>query len=192
LIFTVKNCIKNAINQQNAWKCGKMYPMIDALKKKFSKSNLGKKAMAAAVAVPMALASFGPAANPAHAGETKAATAGERGLNAVQGIREMADFSRDPNIQGVGIFINVQGNAPEGYGDQIGKMLQRGFAKRGVPTDYRVNLSSGTATDIIFYVQGYDFTVGFPDLKREIPRIFAHHSDLWMEPQQVSLNQTPK
>lgn len=131
-----------------------------------------------------------PASN-AQAGEAHAATAGERGLDGVQGMRDMRHFSEDANTKGIGIFINVQANASAGYGDRIGQALKSGFGKRGIAADYRINQSRGTATDITFYVQGYDFTVNIDDLRAEIPRIFAHYGDLW-KPEQVSLNAQPQ
>lgn len=73
LIYTIKKCINNAINNYIAWKCGKMCPMIDALKNTFRNSSLGKAVIAGALAIPLSLASLGPAANDAYAGEAKAA-----------------------------------------------------------------------------------------------------------------------
>ncbi|MBP5856692.1 hypothetical protein KAJ83_06710 [Marivibrio halodurans] len=128
-----------------------------------------------------------PGANDAQAGEAKAATPGERGLDAVQGMDDMAAYSRDPNKRGIGIFINVQGNAPDDYGDRIGQRLGEIFEGQGVPTEYRVNRSRGTTTDITFYVNGYNFTINIDDIKGNLGRVYAHYQDEW-GPRQVSQN----
>ncbi len=168
-----------------------MYPMIDALKKTFAKSNLGKKAMAAAVAVPMALVSFGPAANPAHAGEANAATvdttaSGER---AIDKARAMRKYSEDPAIQGVGVFINLQHDLSEDIGNQVGEKLKRAFATKGVEMDYRINQSRGTATDLTFYVRGVPYVINIRDVKSNLGQVLATHQGTWL-PEKVSMLET--
>jgi len=148
--------------------------------------------MAGALALPLTLASFGPAANDAYAGEANAATPaattpGERGLDAVQGMRDMRHYSEDPATRGIGVFINLQKDAPEGYGNKIGKKLQEVFATRNIPVQYRLNQSRGTATDITFYVQGIDFTVNIDDIGANLPTILAHHNDVWLPGKTASL-----
>lgn len=135
----------------------------------------------------LALAGSLPYGNDAQAQDRQAAHA----PSAVQMADEMDEFSRDPQTQGIGVFINLQANAPV-TGDKIGQWLQRQFATitPPVPVDYRVHQSRGTATDITFYVRGYGFTVNVGDLRAELPQVLAHHRGAWL-PEQAALNRQP-
>jgi len=73
----------------------------------------------------------------------------------------MSEYSK--NNLGIGIFINLQADAA-GKGDLIGQNLQNAFASRGVPTEYHVNQSRGTSTDITFYVRGVDYSLNVESL----------------------------
>jgi hypothetical protein len=167
--------------------------VITALREKFKQSTLGKAALAGALAVPLMLASLGPAANDAYAGEVKAATTetitDEEARAITEKAREMRHYAKDPDIRGIGVFINLQENAPENYGEKLGDTLKGVFAKYGIPMEYRVNRSRGTATDLTFYVGEHIVPVRYPDLKSELPRVYAHHKDIWA-PKQVSLSNT--
>lgn len=131
-----------------------------------------------------------PLGKEAEAGEAQAATPGERGFDAVQGMRDMRRYAKDPNTQGIGVFINLQADAPDGYGDKIGGIIKNAFAAKGIPADYRYNRSRGTATDLTFYVGDYHFTINVSDLKRDLPKVYAHHQDIWRAPGKLSLNDT--
>lgn len=109
---------------------------------------------------------------------------GSEGQRAIDMADEMAEYSRDPGHKGIGIFINLQSNATLEQGQKLGENMKRAFASRGVPVEYRLNQSQGTATDLTFYVKGIDFTIGLPDLKRELRTVLAHHGDVW--PRQTS------
>lgn len=118
------------------------------------------------------------------------AEASER--NSFDDMRDMRHYSEDSATQGIGVFINMQADAVV-TGEQIGENLRRAFAGLNppVPLEYRVNQSQGTATDITFYVKGYDFTINIADLKTELRQVLAHHRDLWPTAQ-VSLNTQPQ
>ncbi len=189
--YTIKKCINNAINKYSALACGKMYSVIGTLRERFSEINIVKTARAGALA--LALASFGPAANDAAAGEVNAATPvvtttpGERGLDAVQGRDDMAAYSKDPKVQGIGVFINLREGSSV-TGDQIGKWVQNQFAGINPPVsvDYRVNQSRGTATDVTFYVQDFAFTLNVSELQTGLKTILGHHRDVWLSEQQAA------
>ncbi len=132
-----------------------------------------------------------PLGQDAEAGEAKAATPGERGLDAVQGRRDMRHYSEDPNSRGIGVFINLQHDATLEQGRDLGDWLKAAFASRGVPVEYRLNQSRGTATDLTFYVKGVDFAVNVGSLKEELPQMLAHHRGAWL-PDTVSLNTQPQ
>lgn len=170
--------------------------MLTALRDTFTAKNtdgisrrdalrLGAGGVAAAV-----LSSL-PFGRNAEAGEAKAATTetitDEQARAITAKAREMRHYSEDPSVQGVGVFINLQENAPADGGEKLGELLKNAFAKQGVPLDYRVNRSRGTATDITFYVRGVDFTIGLPDLKQRVGTVLSHHQGAWL-PGQVSLN----
>lgn len=141
----------------------------------------------AAMAVTGALASLPATTSDAYAAEPQtASTPGERGLDAVQGRDDMAAYSKNPNIQGIGIFINLQANAA-GKGHILGKKLQRGFAGLNPPiqTQYRINQSRGTATDVTFYVRGVDYTFNLAELKANLGTVLARHNGAWL-PERVS------
>ncbi|OSQ47036.1 hypothetical protein TALK_13475 [Thalassospira alkalitolerans] len=149
----------------------------------------------------IALASL-PLDQAAEAGEAKAATSetitneqattpGERGLDAVQGRDDMAAYSRDPNSRGIGIFINLQADTTIEQGQDLGDWLKGAFASRDIPVEYRINQSRGTATDLTFYVKGYDFTVNVGNLKTELSQVLAHHRGAWL-PETVALNTQPQ
>ena len=120
------------------------------------------------------------------------AEAGQPVLDGVQGMREMRHYSEDENTRGIGVFINMQANAPV-TGEQIGQWLQAQFAgiDPPVPVQYRVNQSQGTATDITFYVRGVDFTINVGNLQTELREVLAHHRGAW-SPETVSLNTQPQ
>lgn len=92
---------------------------------------------------------------------------------------EMLRYSEDPNHKGIGIFINLQADVTLEEGRKLGENLKSAFASRGVPVEYRLNQSRGTATDFTFYVNGEGFEIGLPDLKRELRNVLAHHGDAW-------------
>lgn len=122
--------------------------------------------------------------NDAHAGEAQAATATQPEITGEKArpshmMREMRNFSKDPDTKGIGVFINLQADAPEGYGDKIGQRLQEVFVTRDIPLQYRTNKSRGTATDITFYVKGYDFTYNIDDIGSSLGKVLAHHGDVW-------------
>lgn len=155
---------------------------LSAIRDTFKNSMLGKAAMAGIVAIPLTLASFGPAANDAFAGEaqtiaTQPEVTGEE--RAIDKARAMREYSEKPDTKGIGVFINLQADAPEGYGDKIGQRLQEVFATRDIPLQYRANKSRGTATDITFYVKGYDFTYNIDDIGSSLGKVLAHHGDVW-------------
>jgi len=133
-----------------------------------------------------ALASL-PYANKAEAGEANAATPS----TPLEYRDEMAKYSRDPKTQGIGVFINLQENATLEQGQELGDWLKNAFASRNVPVEYRINQSRGTATDLTFYVKGYDFPVNVGNLKTELPKLLAHHQGAWL-PEQVSANTQPQ
>lgn len=125
-------------------------------------------------------------ANDAQAGEpprTASAPVGaitkEQGLAVVKKMHEMQDYSKDPATKGVGVFINLQAGGTPEDGDKIGGILKNAFASKGIPLEYRINQSRGTATDITFYVKGFDFTMALGQLKGSLGKILAHHRDLW-------------
>ncbi|MBP5857413.1 hypothetical protein KAJ83_10375 [Marivibrio halodurans] len=156
------------------------------------KKGISRRAMLSglsAVAGAAMLASL-PGGNDAQAGEAKAATLESSNgevENTFDTRRELRHYSEDSETRGVGVFINLQENAPW-TGDEIGKWIKNQFAGVGVPVEYRVNQSQGTATDITLYAGGYDFTINIAELKHELPRVYAHHQDIWNAPDQVSLN----
>lgn len=162
--------------------------MGEALNQKFSDKNavpgLSRRDLLrgfAATGIALAIATT-PFASDADAGEAQASTLtpGQRGLDAVQGRRDMRKYSKLPNTRGIGAFINLQANAPV-TGDQIGKWIQAQFAgiENPIPVDYRTNQSRGTTTDITFYVRGYDFTLNIEELQARLREILAHHRDVW-------------
>lgn len=162
------------------------------------KKTMAGKAAAAIVAAPLALASFGPAANDAHAGEPQLAATQpnitqEQAIAITEKARDMRKYSEDPDTRGIGVFINLQASAPM-TGEQIGDYLRDQFADLNppVPLEYRVNQSRGTATDVTFYVRGFDFTMTVTDIANEgLGSILAHHRGAW-RPAQVSLNTQPQ
>ena len=99
--------------------------------------------------------------------------------NSLEMRDEMDAYSLDPSHQGIGLFINLQAGATLEQGQKLGDNMKRAFASRGVPVEYRLNQSRGTATDLTFYVKGVDFTIGLPDLKRDLRNVLAHHGDVW-------------
>lgn len=121
----------------------------------------------------------------AQSGQVATAPA-DRELNAVQGMRDMRRYSENKQIQGIGIFINLQADAPM-TGEQIGERLRAAFAGLNPPVSaqYRVNQSRGTATDITFYVRGIDFTLGIGEIKGKLGTLLAHHRDVW-QPERLS------
>lgn len=108
-----------------------------------------------------------------------AAMGGTTGQTSLQMRDEMDAYSRDPSHQGIGIFINLQADATLEQGQALGDNMKRVFASRGVPVEYRLNQSRGTATDLTFYVKGFDFTINVADLKRDLRNVLAHHGDVW-------------
>lgn len=146
--------------------------------------NWKSKAAATAIAVGLA---FGAVA-PAHAGEpqTVTLTPGERGLDAVQGRRDMRHFSEDTETRGIGVFINLQANAPM-TGDQIGEWVKAQFAGVNVPVEYRFNQSRGTGTDLTFYVRGVHYVHNIDDVPTKLPEVYANHQGAWL-PETVALN----
>jgi len=94
--------------------------------------------------------------------------------------RAMRNYSKDPDRRGIGVFINLQRDAPIS-GDQIGQWLQKHYAAETPPVavDYRVNQSRGAATDLTFYVGGHDFIVNVGDLQGKLDTMLAHHRDVW-------------
>ncbi len=109
------------------------------------------------------------------------------GRTPVEMMHEMQDYSEDPNHRGVGIFINLQRGTTIEQGEQLGERLKSAFAGRGVPVEYRINQSKGTATDLTFYVRGYDFTINVADLRGQLGNVLAHHRDVWA-PGQATLS----
>ena len=179
-----------------------MFRMIDRmllgkLKKAFTDNWTGRALGAAlafgAVAMPI-VAIPGPA-NDAYAqsGQVATAPSGKAGevANTFDARRELRKYSENPATRGIGVFINLQADAPDGYGDKIGNILKNAFAKRGILVDYRYNRSRGTATDITFYVHGVDYDVNVDDLKPKLPQILARHQGAWL-PDRVSLNTQPQ
>lgn len=153
--------------------------MFEVLRDTFKNSRMGQAAMAATVAIPL-LASFGTAANDTDADEALAGTTSER--NSFDDMRAMRHYSEDPNAQGIGVFINLRKGSTL-TGEQIGEQLKAGFAGLNppLPLQYRVNQSQGTATDITFYVKGYDFTMTVTDVANKgLGNILAHHRDVWL------------
>lgn len=191
LHFTRKLCIKVPYYESFYNFILKSRSMIKALGKTFKESALGKAAMVGAIALPLTLTSFGPAANNAHAGEANAATiTDEQAIGIANMHHEMREYSEDRETKGIGIFINLQANASMEQGEKLAAILQNAFKSQGVPTEYRINQSQGTATGVTFYVNGYDFMFTAGQLKENLGRVLAHHQDEW-SPQQVSLNTEP-
>ena len=102
--------------------------------------------------------------------------------------RELRRYSEDPNTRGIGIFINLQRDGTEEDGERLGNRLREIFAARGIPVEYRINHSRGTATDLTFYVGGYDFTINVADLASRLGRVYAHHQDIWVHGRATGLN----
>tara|TARA_R110001606_G_scaffold396832_3_gene571758 strand:- start:1617 stop:2120 length:504 start_codon:yes stop_codon:yes gene_type:complete len=161
--------------------------MLGTLREKFGNSNIGKTAMAGALALSVALASFGPAANDAHAGEPQTASVPETTQTPVQMADEMDAYSQNPDTKGIGAFINLRKDSSVS-GDDIGQWIRNQFAAVGVPVEYRVNQSRGSATDITLYAGGFDFTVNVAELEKKLPTIYAHHQDVWTPAKTASVN----
>lgn len=164
-------------------------------RRSFLRGGVTAAFMAAAFMAVVSAASL-PLGNDAEAGEAKAATTetitDEQARAITQKAREMRHYSEDEATKGVGVFINLQKDAPM-TGEQIGEHLRMAFGslKPPISLEYRVNQSQGTATDITFYVQGYDFTMTVTDIAQKgIGSILAHHQDVWSE--QVSLIAQPQ
>ncbi|ODS24764.1 hypothetical protein AB835_01535 [Candidatus Endobugula sertula] len=159
--------------------------MLRALKD-FQESATGYVISTVAAATTIASLTFSDAAqaeNPVTAqpvAATQSLNAGERGLDAVQGRHDMEDYSNDTSIRGIGIFINLQGNASFTEGQALGDKLKNAFASRGVPVEYRINHSRGTATDLTFYVKGVDYKVNVANIQRDLGTILAKHNGAWL------------
>lgn len=107
-------------------------------------------------------------------------TPGERGLVATQGRRDVRQYSENSEVRGIGVFINMQKEAPW-TADQIGQWVVAQFGAVNVPVEYRSNQSQGTATDITFYVRGIPLDpVNIADLRAEIPKIYKHYQGAWL------------
>lgn len=130
-----------------------------------------------------------PGGNEAQAQEkqTVGLTAGERGLDGVQGIRDMLHYSEEPETKGIGVFINLQANAPM-TGEQIGEWVKAQFANVNVPVEYRFNQSKGTGTDLTFFVRGVDYVHNIDDVPTKLPQVYASHQGAWL-PETVALNE---
>ncbi|MEQ8287865.1 hypothetical protein [Thalassospira sp.] len=157
-----------------------------------SRRNVLRSMMAGVAGI--ALASL-PLDQGAEAGEAKAATSetitDEQARAITHKRHEMQDYSEDPNSRGIGIFINLQADTTIEQGQDLGDWLKGAFASRDIPVEYRVNQSRGTATDLTFYVKGYDFTVNVGNLKTELSQVLAHHSDVWST-ETLALNTQPQ
>ena len=114
--------------------------------------------------------------------QTAGLSAGERGLNAVQGRRDMRLFSEDVEKQGIGVFINLQADAPADGGDTLGEWVQRQFSgvQPPIPVEYRVNRSRGTATDLTFYVRGVGTPLNMAELRARLPEIYNDYKGAWL------------
>lgn len=167
--------------------------LLNGLTEKFGgiSQDLGSKVRVAALALPLVFG--GMAANDAIAQDNQVATAvpDAQKYNAVYGSDAMDDYSKDPEIQGIGVFINMQANAPV-TGDQIGQWIQRQFASINspVPVDYRVNQSRGTATDITFYTRGFPLKLNVGELETKLIDVLNHHRDVWL-PETASAETSP-
>ena len=100
---------------------------------------------------------------------------------------EMDAYSQNPDTKGIGAFINLRKDSSVS-GDDIGQWIRNQFAAVGVPVEYRVNQSRGSATDITLYAGGFDFTVNVAELEKKLPTIYAHHQDVWTPAKTASVN----
>ena len=184
--------INTAYKFNNGIFIGNIYLMLPALRNAFSNVHPGKAVRAAALAVSLVFGSAAALANDVNAGEARSVTLtpGQRGLDAVQGRDDMADYSRDPSRRGIGAFINLRANSSV-TGDQIGQWIQGQFdgIEDPVPVDYRVNQSRGTATDITFYVRGVDYTLNVAELQTRLIEILNKHRGAWLPETTAALNQ---
>ncbi|ODS22388.1 hypothetical protein AB835_14470 [Candidatus Endobugula sertula] len=157
--------------------------MLRALKD-FQESATGYVISTVAAATTIASLTFSDAAqaeNPVTAqpvAATQSLNAGERGLDGVQGIQDMEEYSRDASIQGVGIFINLQKNPPL-TGEQIGEIFRNKFGEKKVPVQYRYNQSRGTATNITFYIKGVNYTYNISEVIEKFDTLVSRHSGAW-------------
>jgi len=166
---------------------------LSALKDTFTKTIAGRAAGAAMLGAVALTVVPGPANDAFAQSNGQIATApGARGLDGVQGMDDMAAFSKKPDIRGIGAFINLEAHAPV-TGDQVGEWLQGQFAGVNPPVrlEYRVNQSRGSATDITFYVRGFDFKLNVGELETRLHEILAHHRDVWLPETLASNAATP-
>ena len=104
---------------------------------------------------------------------------------AAHAAKDMLRYSTDADIQGIGIFINLQENAM-GMGDDFGKKLIDGFAKLNEYADYRINQSRGTTTDVVFYLRGVPYEVNITDLQDKMPEIVKMQRGAWLPERSAS------
>jgi hypothetical protein len=123
-----------------------------------------------------------PGANDAQAGEAKASAIA---LTPLEMRDEMADFARAPNPKGIGVFINLQADAPM-TGDEIGEWIQKQFDPVDVRVAYHFIQSKGTATDITFYIPDstseenvIPIKVNVSEINARLPEIYQHYRDHW-------------